>query len=99
MTADDKLAAFFADTAPPARDLVFQAEVAERVARRRALATVAALVPWTFVAIIVGWAVGPVMEAALVGMSGTLGPTLVLLGLTALGAVMLKGVARRLALA
>ena len=55
MTPEDKLAAFFAEATPPARDLAFQAMVAERVARRRALATVFALVPWTIAAIVLCW--------------------------------------------
>ena len=55
MTPEEKLAAIFAAEAPPARDLAFEARVAQRVAARRAwtrglaaapLATAAAAALW-----------------------------------------------------
>lgn len=61
MTPEQKLAALFAADAPPPRDYAFEADVAERVARRRAWMTVAALVPWMVVAAIVLWALQPVL--------------------------------------
>ena len=96
MTPEDRLTAFFAETAPPARDLVFQAEVAKRVARRRAFATIIALIPWTVAAIVLCWAVGPIMGDAIAELGPTLASTVALLAFTALGIVMLKGLARRL---
>ena len=96
MTPEDKLAAFFVEATPPERDLLFQAEVAKRVARRRAFATVAALIPWTLAAIVLCWAVGPVMADAIANLGPTLASTVALLAFTALGIAMLKGVTQRL---
>ena len=50
MTPEQKLSALFAAEAPPARDYVFQARMAQAIALRRAWMTVAALVPWTVAA-------------------------------------------------
>ncbi len=63
MTPEQKLAAVFAAEAPPRRDYAFEADVAERIARRRAWMTVAALLPWLVVAAIVLWALQPMLEA------------------------------------
>ena len=49
LTPDQKLAALFAEQAPPPRDPVFCAEVMQRVARRRALARGGAAAPWAIV--------------------------------------------------
>lgn len=62
MTPEQKLAALFAADAAPRRDYAFEADVAERIARRRAWMTVAALVPWMVVAAIVLWALRPMLE-------------------------------------
>lgn len=96
MTPEDKLAAFFAETTPPARDLAFQTVVAERVARRRAFATVGAMIPWTIAAIVLCWAIGPMMGPVLDGLGRTLVPAAVILMLTGLGVVVLTASARRL---
>ena len=96
MTPEDKLAAFFAEATPPVRDLAFQALVAERVARRRAFATVGALIPWTIAAIVLCWAIGPMMEPVVEGLGQTLAPAAAILMLTALGVVGLMASARRL---
>ncbi|WGM31254.1 hypothetical protein [Brevundimonas sp. NIBR11] len=96
MTPDDKLAAFFAEASPPARDLGFQAAVAERVARRRAFATVGALIPWTIAAIVLCWAIGPMVEPVIDGLGRTLAPAAAILMLTGLGVVVLTASARRL---
>lgn len=96
MTAEDKLAAFFAEATPPARDLAFQAMVAERVARRRAVATVVALIPWTIAAIVLCWALSPMIGPVLEGLGQTLAPAAAILGLTALGVAVLMASARRL---
>ncbi len=95
MTPDDRLKAFFAEASPPARDLRFQAGVAERVARRRALATVFALVPWTIAAIVLCWATAPMIAPVLEGLS-RLAPAAAILGLTGMGVAVLKASARRL---
>ena len=96
MTPEDKLAAFFAEATPPVRDLAFQAELAERVARRRAFATVGALIPWTIAAIVLCWAIGPMMGPVIEGLGQTLAPAAVILMLTGLGVVALTASARRL---
>ena len=96
MTPEDKLAAFFAEATPPARDLGFQAMVAERVARRRAFATVGALIPWTLAAMVLCWALGPMIGPVLDGMGRTLEPAMAILSLTALGVAVLRASARRL---
>lgn len=61
MKPDDKLAALFAEQAPPTRDPQFCAEVMERVVRRRAWARVGAAVPWAVSAGAVVWALQPVL--------------------------------------
>lgn len=96
MTPEDKLAAFFAEAKPPARDLAFQAVVAERVARRRAIATVGALIPWTVAAIVLCWAVGPMIGPVIDELGQTLAPAAAILMLTGLGLVVLRESARRL---
>lgn len=84
MTPDQTLSAFFAEAAPPARDLMFEARVAGRIARRRAVATVLALVPWTVAAIAVLWALAPLASPAVEGLSQTLAPAAAILTLTAM---------------
>ncbi|WP_309627457.1 hypothetical protein [Brevundimonas sp.] len=96
MKPEDRLNAFFAEATPPARDLAFQAGVAERVARRRAFATVATLIPWTIAAIVLCWAVEPMMGPVIEGLGQTLAPAAAILGLTGLGVVGLMAGARRL---
>jgi len=79
MTPEQKLHALFAAETPPARDYAFQAQVAERIALRRAWMTVAALVPWGIAGMTILWAlipvVGPLGEdiAALIPAAGMLG--------------------------
>ena len=96
MTPEERLNAFFAEATPPLRDLAFQAGVAERVARRRAVATVAALIPWTIAAIALCWALAPMMAPVVEGLGQTLAPAAAILGLTGLGVVALMAGARRL---
>lgn len=61
MTPDRKLQALFAEDAPPARDYAFEAAVAQRVARRRAVLSVVAMIPWAIVAACVLWGLRPVV--------------------------------------
>ena len=96
MTPENTLAAFFAEATPPVRDLAFQAGVAERVARRRAIATVGAMVPWTIAAIVLCWAIGPMMGPVIEGLGQTLAPAAAILGLTGLGVAILMASVRRL---
>ncbi|WP_332660548.1 hypothetical protein [Brevundimonas sp.] len=94
MTPEQKLQALFAAEAPPARDYAFQAQLAQRIALRRAWMTVAALVPWGVAGIAILWAlipvVGPLGEdiAALVPAAG-------MLGVAALSAVAARWLSRR----
>lgn len=96
MTPEERLDAFFAEATPPARDLAFQAGVAERVARRRAFATVGALIPWTVAAMVLCWAIGPMMAPVVRGLGQTLAPAAAILMLTGLGVIGLTAAARRL---
>jgi drug/metabolite transporter (DMT)-like permease len=88
MTPEQKLAALFAAEAPPRRDYAFQIAVAERIARRRAWLTVAALLPWMVVSGIVLWALHPVLET----VSGDLVPMIQPVALIVAGAVVAAGV-------
>jgi hypothetical protein len=78
MTPEKKLHALFAAETPPARDYVFQAQVAQRIALRRAWLTVAALAPWSVAGVAILWALTPVVDplgediAALIPAAGML---------------------------
>ncbi len=76
MTPEAKLAALLAAAEAPQRDYAFEAEVARRVALRRAWLTVFALVPWAIVGAVLLW-----------GLSRSIGPALATAGeaLTPLG--------------
>ncbi len=96
MTPEDKLAVFFAEPTPPVRDLAFQAAVAQRIARRRAFATVAALIPWTIAAVVLCWAIGPMLAPVIDGLGRVLAPAAAILVLTGLSVAGLTAGARRL---
>lgn len=92
MTPEEKLNLFFAAQRPPARDLAFETTVAQRVALRRAVATVLALVPWAVAAIAVLWAAQPVvgrLAASLSDVATSLAMPLALSFATVLGALLL----------
>lgn len=74
MTPEQKLAALFAAEAPPARDYVFQAAVAKRIALRRAWLTVAALFPWAIAATALLWALGPMLVSMSDGLAAMVQP-------------------------
>jgi hypothetical protein len=93
MTPDAKLNALFATARPPARDYVFEAEVAERVARRRAWATVGALTPWAVAATAALWGLRPVVGP----FAASLGPALEPVGLMLAGTAVATGAALWLA--
>jgi len=67
MTPEQKLHALLAEAAPPARDPAFEAAVAERIARRRAFASVAAAAPWAVVGASLLWGLQPVLAALQAG--------------------------------
>jgi hypothetical protein len=92
LTLEQKLAALFAEQAPPARDPVFCADLMQRVARRRAWARVGAAAPWAGVAGLLTWALQPVLGPSvatlansLVLSAATLGGTAVLLLVSLMG--------------
>ena len=64
MTPEQKLNALLAVDAAPARDYVFQAAVAARIARRRAWTSVLSMVPVLIAATAGLWGLQPVIVAA-----------------------------------
>ena len=62
---ETRLAAFWAEGEPPARDPVFVGQVAARIEQRRWLQTVLELSVLTLVALVVGWAAWPFVAADL----------------------------------
>lgn len=95
MTPEEKLQGLFAAAAPPARDYAFEAEVARRIALRRAWLTQAALLPWTAAGAVLIWVLfrmtGPLVETA----AAALQPTAMVLTLAGSGAALLIWLARR----
>lgn len=103
MTPEQKLAALFAADAPPARDYAFEADVAERIARRRAWLTVVALAPWALIAGIVLWALQPVLSGLSIELAVLIQPLALVLGASAVavgvGLWAVKGLQRRVTVA
>ncbi|WP_420477730.1 hypothetical protein [Brevundimonas sp. FT23028] len=93
MTPEQKLAALLAVESPPRRDFVFEAGVAERIARRRAWLAVAALLPWMLVSGCIFWAMAPMLEQLFAALPGLVSPIALVMGLTAVAG----GAAMRLA--
>jgi len=81
MTPETKLKALFATARPAARDHAFEARVAEKVARRRAWATVGALAPWAVAATAALWGLQPIVGP----LAASLGPVMEPAGLTLAG--------------
>lgn len=80
-TPEAKLQALFAADRPPARDLAFQARVAERIARRRLAAASLTVGLWAAVAALVLWLVRPMfgpLSWALGQTAAAAGPVLAL---------------------
>lgn len=97
MNLEDKLKAFFAAQAAPARDLMFEAELAERVARRRAVAAVMASAPLTVAATAALWGLRPVVEPLAQDLSAALVPAGAVLSLTGITGVLAVWLSRRFA--
>lgn len=95
MTPEQKLSALFAAEAPPARDYVFQARMAEAIALRRAWMTVAALLPWTVAAVVLLWALIPVVGPMRESLGAALQPAAAMLGGAAVTAVAALWLSRR----
>lgn len=83
MTPERKLAALFAAEAPPARDYVFEAVVARRIAARRAWMTVGALVPWAIAATALLWGLSPVVGPFVESLEAAAAPTALVLTMVA----------------
>ena len=95
MTPEQKLAALFAAEAPPARDYLFEARMAQAIALRRAWMTVAALVPWVVAAIAVLWALIPVVGPMSDSLGSALQPAAAMLAGAAVTAVAALWLSRR----
>jgi hypothetical protein len=95
MTPEARLARLLAADAPPARDYLFAAAVAERIARRRAWATVAALAPWAVAATAALWGLQPVVGPMADSLGEALTPAATALALAALSAVSALWLSRR----
>lgn len=87
MTPDARLQALFAAETPPPRDLGFEAEVARRVAARRAVLRVAALLPLAVAFAVLLWAVRPYMTGLALPAAAV--PAMTAGGLAVVGALML----------
>ena len=74
MTPEAKLAALLAAAEPPARDFAFEAEVARRVALRRAWLSALAFVPWALIASLLLWAIARTVGPELAEMTRMLAP-------------------------
>lgn len=95
MTPEQKLSALFAAEAPPSRDYAFQARMAEAIARRRAWMTVGALVPWAVAAMVLLWALIPVVGPMRDSLGAALGPAAAMLAGAAVTAVAALWLSRR----
>lgn len=92
MTPETKLNALFAAQRPATPDYLFQAEVARKVALRRAWLTVAASAPWAIAAIACLWALQPVIAPVRDSLNvflPTVAGTLLIAGVTAVAGLWL----------
>ena len=95
MTPEQKLSALFAAEAPPARDYVFQARMAQAIALRRAWMTVGTLVPWAVAAVAALWALIPVVGPMSDSLGAALQPAAAMLAGAAVTAVAALWLSRR----
>ena len=72
--ADDHLKALFARDAPPARDPAFCATVMAQLARRRCILDLTFLAGLSGMGALALWALWPVLQPAVVAVSGQLAP-------------------------
>jgi hypothetical protein len=89
--ADDRLTALFAQDEPPARDPGFSAEVMERLARRQWLQDMAFLGGVSGVGALALWGAWPVLQPALIALSGQLAPAALGLAVALSAVAMLRG--------
>lgn len=83
MTADERLKALFAQDLPPARDLMFEAAVMERLARRRFVAEVALLSGAALIGAMVLWLLWPTLGPVVTQLSRAFAPVGATLALVA----------------
>lgn len=86
MTPDQKLQTLFTEAAPPIRDYAFEIEVAQRIARHRAVFSVAAMMPWAVVSACVLWGVRPLSPSLGEGLAAVNPIAAALVGALALAA-------------
>jgi len=96
MTPEQKLNALFAAEAAPDRDLGFQADVVARIARRRAGATILALVPWLIAATAGLWGLQPMIGAVAEQAGPVLAPVAMIATLVAGSLIAALWLTRRL---
>lgn len=89
--ADDRLTALFATDEPPAQDPAFSAAVMERLARRRWLQDIAFLAGVSGVGGLALWGAWPLLQPALIALSGQLAPAAFGLALALSAVAMLGG--------
>lgn len=95
MTAEDRLSALLSEGRGPARDVAFEAEVMQRVARRelgRAVAGAGVLAGAGAVAL---WACAPMLAAAIEPAAAILAPGVAVLAVTASLVMFGQGLLRR----
>ena len=95
MTPEEKLNALFAADRPDTPDHLFQAVVAQKVAARRAWATVGATVPWAIAATAGLWGLQPVAAPLIEGLGDALVPAGGMLGIAAATVISGLWLARR----
>ena len=95
MTPEEKLNALFAADRPDTPDDLFQAVVAQKVAARRAWATVGAAVPWAVAATAGLWGLQPVAAPLTEGLGDALVPAGGMLGIAAATVISGLWLARR----
>jgi len=96
MTPEAKLEALLAAAEPPARDYAFEAEVARRVALRRAWLTVFAMVPWAVTGAVLLWGLSRSVGPALAAAGQSLTPVALTLAVAATGVAAALWLSKRL---
>ncbi len=96
MTPEAKLDVLLRSATPPARDYAFEAEVARRLALRRAWLGAAALLPWAIVAAVLLWALSRTAAPHLAAAGEALEPAVTAAVMALAGAGLLLWAVRRL---
>ncbi len=96
MTPEARLDALLKSATPPARDFAFEAEVARRVALRRAWLGAVAMLPWAAVGAVLLWALARTVGPTLASTVEALEPVAMAATLALAGAGLLLWMVRRL---